>query len=416
MSENITPGKINQDSMVNGAVSLNNENDFIKESLRDIEVLQDKYSKELHLQERIKILNKAIYHLLSKSEYKKAHDLLLNYANAADISTNESSISQKLNIKFVDKIWLTTPAPEKQSLVQIYDQGTLKNFIPRGIVVSLVGAGGIGKTHWLTQLALSVVCGFDFLGKYPVKRGYVFMALGENNEEDMQRLIKKTFDGLIGGSSNDMYPHYVHEISSRLAILSVAGKDSSLITKNYTESDFYKSFLESLIEMEPDEGWDLVILDPISRFLGAEAETDNAAATYFISRLENIILNLKGKPTIIFGHHMSKNSEGKSQADSRGSSAITDGVRLQINLSPIKIDNNIVPNQINMITVKSNHTKIYDPAQLYKDELGCLSVNPQIIVKEKTQTKLSQSTHNNSIEKNKTPSSESAIDELMKGF
>lgn len=69
-----------------------------------------------------------------------------------------------------------------------------------------------------------------------------------------------------------------------------------------------------------------------------------------------------------------------------------------------------------MITVKSNHTKIYDPAQLYKDELGCLSVNPQIIVKEKTQTKLSQSTHNNSIEKNKTPSSESAIDELMKGF
>ena len=73
----------------------------------------------------------------------------------------------------------------------------------------------------------------------------------------------------------------------------------------------------------------------MDRFLGAEAETDNAAATQFISLLERITLELKGKPTVLFGHHMNKSGvsgTNTDQAAARGSSALTDGVRFQINL------------------------------------------------------------------------------------
>ena len=127
----------------------------------------------------------------------------------------------------------------------------------------------------------------------------------------------------------------------------------------------------------------LLSLDPISRFLGAEAETDNAAATAFIALMEQLTMELPGKPTILFCHHMSKSAisgNASSQGASRGSSALTDGTRLQINLRKLtddefnKLSDEEKTMELSIMTMsKSNFTRILKDTFLEKEGDGYIS-------------------------------------------
>ena len=121
----------------------------------------------------------------------------------------------------------------------------------------------------------------------------------------------------------------------------------------------------------------MIILDPISRFLGPDSENDNIAATFFISLLEKITLELRGKPTLLFGHHMSKqglNNPETNQTAARGASAITDGARWQTNLEFVITKNGKrEQNKLNLKVVKSNFTAIPErPHRLKRDKNGFL--------------------------------------------
>lgn len=256
----------------------------------------------------------------------------------------------------------------------------IKPFIRKGIVAMLVGSGGVGKTHALAQLAISITTGIPWLGKYPVESiGYVFMGMGENSEEDIHRLLRKTVKNLFPKETTFFDENLIEGASKRLAITSFNGIDSSFIYKGQPTQS-YELLLHELKEKEPKEGWSCIILDPISRFLGADAETDNASATRFIALLERLTLELKGHPTVLFGHHMNKNagtSKSTDQAAARGSSAITDGVRWQANLEKVRKtitdeEEEYELDQIILRGVKSNFTAILPPQRLKKDENGIL--------------------------------------------
>lgn len=271
-------------------------------------------------------------------------------------------------LKFIYELpinYLTTDAPETPTLVSIMDGSNTKPFIRKGIVGAIVGAGGIGKTHLLVQLALSVATGKCLFEKLSTgKAGYVFIGLGENSDEDIHRIFRK--HSYAGFTKDEIATAVKH-----IVVKSFMGEDASFVKKGGEATDYYKNLIQALIEKEPEGGWSLIILDPISRCLGPDAENDNAAATRFISLLENMILRLKGNPTILFGHHMSKSGFGNSNTDqtaSRGSSAITDGVRWQANLERVEDSTN----QVKLKIVKSNHTQIYEPMILEKDNNGCL--------------------------------------------
>ena len=287
-----------------------------------------------------------------------------------------------IQIKFInegEKNFLLNDPPQMPRLVNFIDEnGTPRPFIRKGITGMLVGAGGSGKTHWLTTLGLSIASGRKFLGKYPIEKpGHVFIGLGENADEDIHRLLRKTFTKLfhISPQMDFEEKQELEAISSRLAVMSFTGMQSSFI-HNGIHTGIFESLLSQLQKREPDEGWSCIILDPISRFLGADAETDNAAATAFIATIERLTLELKGHPTILFGHHMNKSGisgTNTDQAAARGSSALTDGVRLQINLEKVKGEDG--ENKINMKMVKSNFTAILPDQILIKDALGCLSLD-----------------------------------------
>lgn len=298
----------------------------------------------------------------------------------------EPLTSHKIDIQFINQLSkniLLEDAPDAPQLVSISverETGKVQPFLRKGIVGQLVGAGGIGKTHFLTQLALSIATGTTFLERYLIdKPGNVFLGLGENSDDDIHRLVRKTAMGMSSNFEN--FEKVFLDAATRLAVMSFAGKQASFVHEN-KPTDFYNDLLQALKINEPIDGWSLIILDPISRFLGSDAEKDNAAATMFISLLERFTLELKGNPTVLFGHHMSKSGVSNTNSDqtaARGSSALTDGVRWQANLDRVKRNDSdeYERDLVSFKVVKSNFTAITNLHVLKKDEVGYLSCNEQ---------------------------------------
>jgi len=326
---------------------------------------QEQYKKEMTE------YGKAMYHLVGEGKYEEAERLHRPL---------DPKIKTNVEIEFIidmKKNFLIENTPEPPRLINVQGIDGYSPFIVRGIVGSVVGSGGIGKTHYLTQAAIAIATGHKFLNKYPIeKQGHVIAIYGENTKDDIHRLIRKTFKGLceVNGSTMQVDPESIKEASNNIGIMSVHGIDAAFIDKDGNPTYFYNRLLDDLKykACRFDDGIALIIIDPASRFLGSDAETNNAMATKFIALLEAMIQQIKGAPTILFGHHMNKASlsTGKSdQSSSRGSSALTDGPRLQINLESVK-DSKVL---INQKMAKSNHTMIIEEQQLRKDLNGCLS-------------------------------------------
>ena len=316
--------------------------------------------------------------LVSKyRKFTKGLEFYINQETVARITPAQKTTldNNNINIQFINKIpinYLSSLPPIAPTLLSIRKEQNMEPFLRKGIVAQLVGAGGIGKTHLLTQLAISIACGIPFLERYFVsKAGAVFMGLGENTDDDIHRLLHKIFIGLCSDADNAL----IDKTSSNLAVMSFTGKQASFVDRAGKPTNSYESLLKELKEKEPEDGWSLIILDPISRFLGPDSENDNIAATFFISLLEKITLELRGKPTLLFGHHMSKqglNNPETNQTAARGASAITDGVRWQTNLEFVITDGERLKNKLKFKVVKSNFTSIPNPHILKRRKDGLL--------------------------------------------
>jgi hypothetical protein len=267
---------------------------------------------------------------------------------------------------------INEPPPKQMLLEYATDEGKIVGFLPKGIVAMLVGAGGVGKTHLLSQLAISVATGTPWLGTFTTtghcgneNMGNVFVGLGENQYDDICRVLYKAAKHLPDISGKDL----ISEASKRIAVFSFCGQQAAFI-EGRKPSLYFRQLKLRLIEIAPEGGWSLIILDPVSRLLGADAETDNASATQFIALVEELTLDLPGNPTVLFAHHVNKQAlqPGVSQTQSaaRGASALTDGVRWQCNLA--KEEDKGAPQKLAILKMtKSNFTAILDEIKLSKD-------------------------------------------------
>jgi hypothetical protein len=297
----------------------------------------------------------------------------------------------KFNIKCIADLgenWLyETPPAKKMLLEYIDDNKKTQGFIPKGNVCMLVGMGGIGKSHWVAQLTASVVTKTLFLDKFTpttdCDAGNVFLGLAENDLEDIRRMLHKSTKYLREKPEPNSTPAQIkYDLEHKIYPFSFHGQQCQFI-KDGEPSKYFYELKRHLIKNAPKGGWALIILDPISRFLGAEAETDNAAATSFIALMEQLTMELPGKPTILFCHHMNKgaiNGDASGQGAARGSSAITDGVRLQINLRRLtESEIKSLPEaekslELTMMTMsKTNFTRILEDIALEKESDGYIS-------------------------------------------
>lgn len=320
----------------------------------------------------------------------------------------KKGVKDKFPIKFLhqfDKNFLIEE-PQKKSMLLEY---TMENeitagFLPKGIVAMLVGAGGIGKTHLLAQLAVSVSTGTPWLDTFiPTeqcgegKKGNVFFGLGENQYDDIHRILYKASKKLRKKQTNILEECLLKEAGERIAPFSFCGQQAAFI-ENKKPSVYFRQLKMRLMEISPPGGWSLIILDPISRLMGADAEADNAAATQFISLLEELTIDLPGNPTVLISHHVNKsaiNEEKQNQTAARGASGLTDGARWQSNFAKDKDSSQVAILKM----TKSNFTQIVEEIKVKKDFDGFLEKFIESPLNQKSNSDDSKSGTCNSIKK-----------------
>ena len=158
--------------------------------------------------------------------------------------------------------------------------GRPRPFMPAGKLSMLIAPGGTGKTQTLVQVAVCVGSGLPLFDEYEVSDpGPVLLVLGEEDMDEMHRRVRGTVDAMPA------WPHSA-EIDENLHVLSLCGQPAGFTDKDGGRTPFFDQFYAGL-EASGIQ-WRLIILDPASRFLGPDAEKDNAAATRWIEVVERI--------------------------------------------------------------------------------------------------------------------------------
>lgn len=227
--------------------------------------------------------------------------------------------------------------------------------IPKGRVAMLAAEGGAGKSWVLTQLALAYASGGSWLKSFNAcESGEVFLALGEEEPREVERRLQAA--ARLVDMGNDAFTR----ARSRIDAQALAGKVVNLVNENGPTAIW-----EKMHEYLSRRKFGLIILDPLSRFGGQLVETDAHFATKFISLLEGLT-KLPGSPTVILAHHTNKVSRGGVKthgAASRGTSALTDGVRWQANLEVREVMS-ACPHLVDFRVTKSNLGVIPPPVCL----------------------------------------------------
>ena len=236
--------------------------------------------------------------------------------------------------------------PEPDWLLKLSGSG----YLQRGKVCLFTAPGGTGKSFAAVGLGLAVATEKAWLRpgawsdrkNYPkgnklpeipkgievTKPGHVVLILGEEEPEDAKRRIHYTAKmmGLKPGELD----------SGRLHVMSLAGKSPRLIRSDKggqaARSTLYESLFRRLENLTP-EGLALVVIDPLARFAGPDAEVSPDAATAFMEAME-ALTQLEGRPSVLVLHHERK-SGGSGASAARGTTALVDAPRAALRLKRI---------------------------------------------------------------------------------
>lgn len=204
-----------------------------------------------------------------------------------------------------------------------------------GKVGLLIAAGGVGKTIVLIQLALAVASGRKWLDHFEVSApGRVLIALAE---EDLEEVHRRFFQLARAMRLTDQQ---AERAAASIVVLPLCGVPVRLVDQAGAETEMLATLRARLDD--GDGPWRLIILDPLSRFAGADTEKDNAQATRFIEAAETL-LEAPGRPAVLIAHHthkLSRVQDGQkaSTSHARGASALTDGARWSAELEPLDAD------------------------------------------------------------------------------
>jgi RecA-family ATPase len=227
------------------------------------------------------------------------------------------------------------PPPQEWILirpdVETNGMGNPIGLLPRSEVGFLIAAGGVGKSFALIQLALSVATGRQWLDYFSVPTpGHVLILLGE---EKLKQAHRRFHDLATCMRLTD---DQVRLVKANVVLMPLGGVIAPLVRQDGTDT-FETDVMGFLRARMAEAEWMLVIIDPLSRFAGADTEKDNAQATRFVQIAESLC-NVPGSPTVLFAHHTNKSSRSDdaprpSAADARGASGTTDGGRWCANLT-----------------------------------------------------------------------------------
>ncbi len=281
-----------------------------------------------------------------------------------------------------DRGWFDEPPPPLRFLFRLTpasdgsaNLGDEIAWMPRGMVCLLTAPGGTGKSTLLAALALSVAVGRDLIrGLRPegLERGQrVLFVLGEESRPKVRRMFYSASRVLgLTPAEKDRAARHLYTFAGAGQIVRLYDEielreqsSGGSINRITTDPTDFAEVLKATLDEPADDGeppWALVVLDPASRFSGAQNENDNAAATRFVQALE-VLRGTRDEPTVLVAHHTGKGQVGNNASSARGASALVDGARWLCTLERHAIDNAdaAAPNVVKALVVKSNDTPIW---------------------------------------------------------
>ena len=266
---------------------------------------------------------------------------------------------------------LTTPLPEL-------------DFILPGLLAGTVGMitapGGTGKTFWMIQAAISIasyqqkIPFFGGVWDTPKNGGRVVLLLAEDPLNILAHRVRSIGKWL--STSYDI-PKLTENLQENLEIHSLIGYQPCLMGSDGKPDERWLDMLKRTAE-----GTRLLGIDPLRRWHRGN-EVDNGMMMYLIQLMEGIAKD--SGCTILFSHHVNKLSmisgTGGEQGAARGASALTDGVRWQLNLtkmnkeeaSKLSIAEDQRGHYVRMDISKSNYGNPLEPVWLRKEAGGVLT-------------------------------------------
>ena len=220
--------------------------------------------------------------------------------------------------------FLTTNPPVRRWLI--------KDLVVLGKVGAVVAPGGSSKSQWLLQLAVGVATGLKVAEHWEVgEPGSVLVFFAEDDTDEIHQRLKRIKDHLLQTG----HTKALVDIAERLYVFSTIGIET-LLTKRGSNGEVSATDIvrrmSALAAQIPNLR--LIVIDPASRFRGG-AENSNEDSTRFVEAVE--ALAQQTGASVLLAHHTNKFSytadADPGQGDSRGASALTDGLRWQMNLN-----------------------------------------------------------------------------------
>lgn len=207
----------------------------------------------------------------------------------------------------------------------------------------IVGPGGVGKTMLELQIALGLACGESICGglfegspnggALEQDAGKVVLVVAEESQGVIWERLHAIVTTLKGesrmGCSHCNLDAMLDLWDTNLHIHALAGTGPApLMDKGFARTQHFHDLQRVC------DGARLVILDPLRQFHQCE-ENDSAAMTTLAQHMQSLASS--AGPAVVGAHHTNRASGTMGMGDtagaSRGSSALTDAVRWQLNLS-----------------------------------------------------------------------------------
>lgn len=264
---------------------------------------------------------------------------------------------------------MTEPPPVRRWLLRHLDRdghdcapGQGDGFLSRGKVGLLCAEGGLGKTYVLIELAICIVTGRRWLDAFEVdpaaRKGKVLLGLAEEDIAEARRRMWEV------GLALRLTPAEQQKCTEQIVLLPLAGCPVALTAlerRTPVESPMAGQLRAQLTSAAGEHGWSLIVLDPLARWAGAEAETSNESATRYVQTIETLTES-PGEPTVLVAHHTPQVARRTGEATSRGVTGLVDGARWVASMTCAG------KGRVDFALAKSNYSRpMAEPIHLVKD-------------------------------------------------
>ncbi len=177
------------------------------------------------------------------------------------------------------------------------DELLLHRFLCRGCSAFLIGPTGIGKSALAMQMLVAWAAGRPVFGIEPTRPLRIWLMQAENDEGDLAEMR----DGVVAGMIRD---GIIGDADARIALENI-----EVFTESGLTFDQLGKFLDQRLsetEIKPD----LLVLDPVFAFLGADASSQ-AEVSEFLRGIIAPVLQ-RHRVALLAVHHMNKPSKESS--------------------------------------------------------------------------------------------------------